>query len=108
MREEINLQAEAQLTQALDSLSQEPYVAPDYLAARVLSRLADPATANEPFDAALAWFRETLWRGAVAAALPIILGLVVGSINVTDQDDWNEAEMWVFADVLEEYDSNEI
>ena len=108
MRDEIDNVTEDQLTHALNSLTHEQHLAPEYLVARVINRLANLPAKREPFDLALAWFQETLWRGALAAVLPILLGVAVGSVNLTEQDEWNEAEMWVFADVLEEYDDYEI
>ena len=91
----------------LDRLSQIKQAAPDYLALRILANLPS----REPLESVFAWLQNSLWRGAVTALIPLLIGFGLGSgvnINSETQDTWYEAEALVYGEILEEYDYDEI
>ena len=66
---------------------------------RILDWLVPPefsASAANSFKASL------LWRGAVAAAIPIGVGVWLGAATAASGDDWSDSESYVFAPYTQE------
>lgn len=95
---------EKELEQRLKSLADQQLAAPDHLAQRIEARLPDSA----PLDRVVGWFGAAAWRGAVAAMLPLALGLSLGFAYAGEtQSLWDDTAI-VFADSVEIYDYDEI
>jgi len=94
--------------QLLERAQQPKHQAPDYLATKILANLPT----QEPFEQLFSWFGASIWRGALTALLPLALGFSlgvgIGSNDAQEQDPWLDTESLMFADVLEEYDFDEI
>lgn len=96
------------LNQHLDGLRRVQPLAPPHLASRILANLPG-ATVQER---AILWLTDKLWRPAVAAAVPLMLGFVAGMFssnpNVEEITDWYAAQDLVYAASIEEYDYDEL
>ena len=96
-----------ELTEHLNALSHNPPGAPAYLTTRILAQLPDHA----PLDRVFQWLTAALWRSVAAAAVPIMVGFVLGTTGIdmqSDDDLWYHTQSLVYADSLEEYDYDEI
>ncbi|XOV84112.1 MAG: hypothetical protein ACFHXK_03130 [bacterium] len=93
------------LDDALAALAAQRPPTPDYLAARIIANLPEPGA----FELIRSWLLHSVWRGATALILPLVIGFVLGSgTGVSHNESWTETESLLFVDALLEYDSNEI
>jgi hypothetical protein len=90
-----------ELEQRLERLRQESPGAPDYLAERILSNLP----VRNPLTALTEWLTRSLWRPALAFAMPLAFGFLIGFIQ-----PMNEAmpETELFADAATEFEFDEL
>lgn len=98
-----------ELDQALDQWSRElqRHEPPPGLAQRILNNLpADSAASAEPAPHWLDWLRARLWRPALVAAFPVVIGFVlgVGLPAPVDRELAEEITLLAFSDVFEELD----
>ena len=81
--------------------------APTYLAAKVIANLP----LRDPFEQALAWFSQTLWKATAAVATPLLIGFTLGisgvANNGADDTAWYDSDYLAYADMLEEYPYDE-
>lgn len=76
--------------------------APPGLQARILAAVVR----RDPFDRALDWLTSRLWRPVLAAALPVLVGFVIG-IGLPEEPDLDLAGTigsLAFVDLYEELD----
>lgn len=96
------------LLRNLQKLAQYQPEAPPYLAARIVANLPDIS----PLERLVGWFTATMWRGATAAVIPLMIGFVIGVSGTHPADDdvtaWYDAEDLVYATTIEEYNYDEI
>ena len=91
--------------QQLDGLAQTRQPAPAHLGPRIVANLPP----RDPIESLLDWLGAGLWRGAMAAILPLAVGFALGVSQVEEsRDPWFESQTLLFADTLEEYDLDEI
>jgi len=98
--------ADAQLQELLDELLQPQQAAPAYLSQRILANLPTASPAQDIFS----WLTSSLWRSAWVAALPLVLGFVMGitvSLNDNSLADELDVEALVFAQHIEEFEVDE-
>ncbi len=101
-------QDQDQLDQRLQRLRQLQTRAPAHLAGRILANLPEPT----PAEQFLLWLTTSLWRPALAAAVPLMIGFVAGVFGSHPLNDdlaaWYSAEDLVYATFIEEYEHDEI
>ena len=97
-----------ELNQHLQALARRQARAPDYLAGRILAQVPE----RNALDRLTQWFGAAPWRGAMAAALPLLAGFVLGTVvnnaAVDDASAWYAAEELVYGRSYEEYEYDEI
>ena len=73
-----------------------PVAAPDHLAGRIVARAAGP---QDPWQSLIDWLGAGVWRGVLAAALPLALGFAVGLAqpSSTQEDAYLAADVGLMA-----------
>ncbi len=97
-----------ELIDRLNRLQSNPAKAPAYLAHRILANLDERTTVDRMYD----WLTAAVWRGLAVAALPAMLGFVLGlssgELPKVDAQLWQETETLLFTQDLESYTYDEI
>ena len=93
-----------QMDQLLRQLQAQQPSAPGYLRSRIMANLPEQ---ERPEVAAAVWSKP-LWKPAIAACLPLVIGFITGVVS-TDVDQQNVSRWYasadpVYADTLGDYE----
>ncbi len=101
-------QEDRQLDEMLEQLARQQHKAPGYLAQRIMANLPAAGTAETgPAADVFGWLFGSVWRSAWAAAVPVLLGFVIG-LNFSDNYGGLDVEALVFVEQEEVFNVDEI
>lgn len=82
------------------ALNEDLLIAPEALKLRVESQVVQ-RIARGPSTRIITWLRGAIWRPAVSAAMPIMLGVAVGYGYALSFEDDANVSTWVYSDSLD-------
>lgn len=96
------VEQQAALDRDLNAYSVTPSITVDDVVARVAGAQASNAVSSSGWlEGFLDWLlppdQLVLWRGATAALIPLFIGLLLGSTDVGEQEQWWVAEQGLFS-----------
>ena len=102
--------ADAQMLAEL--LREQRHTAPAHLRARILNDVSElavdqPSSAERFVDALSSWLFGAVWRPAVAAAIPLVLGFAIGVYAPEDATDiTSDVDTLMYLATVDEIDND--
>ncbi len=96
------VRATVDLDTLLTGASTTAHPAPPYLRNRILANL-EHAEEVDPVGRLLRWFGDSLWRTAITALLPLIVGFGAGVFTEGQSDNLAEIDGLVYSENMQEF-----